>query len=291
MTGMAIALGKSSSITAVVAALPEEMAPFRRRLTGVRRTGKLPPGVVLAQLGSAPLALLVTGDGETNAREAVRELFSAVPVRRLLVIGISGALSPNLVAGSLVVGERVLDERGSVLEADAKLTCAAAERVRAERGVLVSATKIADTLAEKQRLLQLVSMPRTVAAVDLESAVLAAAAEQAQIPWLILRAISDTAEEALPAVLNASRDERGAVRRGAVLLGVLRGLLSDPRLLPALLALRRRLEGCARGLARGAEVVLTELEDEWREAAAHRMSGSGLYGQQPFQDAGEQRAT
>jgi hypothetical protein len=88
--------------------------------------------------------------------------------------------------------------------------------------------------------------------VDLESASYAAAAQAARVPWLILRAISDTSEEALPALLNRCRDNGGAVRRA----GVLRGLLSDPRPLPTLLRLRQRVEHCAPVLARAASAVI-----------------------------------
>ena len=49
----------------------------------------------------------------------------------------------------------------------------------------------------------------------------AAAAQAAAIPWIVLRAVSDRADEALPALLNRCRNDGGAVNRSRVLRGVL----------------------------------------------------------------------
>ena len=85
--------------------------------------------------------------------------------------------------------------------------------------------------------------------VDLESAAYVAAAGARAIPWVVLRAVSDRADENLPALLNRSLDSGGAVNRGRVL----RGLFGDPGALPQLLALRKRVGQCAEVLARAAE--------------------------------------
>ena len=88
--------------------------------------------------------------------------------------------------------------------------------------------------------------------VDLESVSYVAAASEAGIPWLVLRAVSDTAAEALPALLNRCRDEGGAVRRAKVALE----LMGDPRALPFLLSLRQRIRHCAETLADAIEALL-----------------------------------
>jgi hypothetical protein len=99
-----------------------------------------------------------------------------------------------------------------------------------------------------------------LAAVDLESAAYARAAVEAGVPWLCLRAISDTAEEALPALLNRCRDGGGAVQRGRVA----RGLLKEPGAVPALLSLRQRVRRCAGVLARAAQALIVQ----WAEHMA-----------------------
>jgi hypothetical protein len=88
--------------------------------------------------------------------------------------------------------------------------------------------------------------------VDLESALYAGAAAAVGVPWLILRAVSDAAHEAVPALLNACLDADGALARTRVL----RALAREPRALPALLRLRRRVQGCAVHLGAAVERIL-----------------------------------
>jgi hypothetical protein len=119
---------------------------------------------------------------------------------------------------------------------------------------VLTALRIADSVAEKRRLLKVVhgggDTGPTV--VDLESAAYAEAAVAEGIPWLVLRAVSDTADEALPGLLNRALDDGGAIRRGRVLAG----LLGHPSALPQLLGLRRRVRGAAEVLARGVEALV-----------------------------------
>jgi hypothetical protein len=119
---------------------------------------------------------------------------------------------------------------------------------------LISVPRLAATVADKQRLLALTVArePGLLAAVDLESAAFAAAATARGLPWLILRAISDGASEALPSLLNSCLDEGGAIRRR--LLAV--RLLGQPSALPQLLSLRQRVRTCAVGLAAAATAAI-----------------------------------
>ncbi len=238
---------------AIVAAMPEELAPLRARLSGPVRqqpTSVSPVVVERGRLGGHDVALATTGDGARNAREGVAALLGASGARALVVIGVSGALSPELATADLVVASRVIDEEGRGHEADAESVAAATRATGGRAAVIVSARRIADSVDEKRRLAQ--QAGGGLAVVDLESASYVAAAEAAGIPWLVLRAVSDTAGEALPPLLNRSLDAGGAVSRGRVL----RGLLGDPGALPVLLTLRKRVAECALVLARAAEAAL-----------------------------------
>ena len=122
----------------------------------------------------------------------------------------------------------------------------------------LTASRIADTVAEKQRLMALAlakagqGASALSAVVDLESSAFAAVAERAGVPWTVLRAVCDRADEGVPALLNRSRDDGGSVRRGRVA----RGLLGNPSALPKLLALGRRVRECAEVLGRVVERAL-----------------------------------
>jgi adenosylhomocysteine nucleosidase len=226
---------------AIVAAMPEEIAPLRARLDRGR-------------LGGQEVEIVVTGDGARNARAGANRTLASGGVQALVVLGVSGALTPALATADLIVGARVKDEEGRAYAAAPGQVAAIAQATGGRPALVMSARKIADTVEEKMRLARLaeVEVDGRTAVVDLESAAYVAAAEEARVPWVVLRAVSDVAGEALPAILNRSADSSGSVNRGRVL----RGLFSDPGALPHLLALRKRVNQCADVLARAAEAAV-----------------------------------
>ena len=223
---------------AIVAAMPEELAPLRARLVARARNRRRSRSLVVerGRLGGHDVALAATGDGARNARAGVAALLAASGARALVVIGVSGALSPELATADLVVATRVVDEEGRAREADAESVAAATRgHRRAGRG---DHERAADRRQRRRRSAGWRSRRAAAWRWSIsESASYVAAAAEAGIPWIVLRAVSDTAGEALPALLNRSLDAGGAVSRGRVL----RGLLGDPGALPELLALRKRV--------------------------------------------------
>jgi adenosylhomocysteine nucleosidase len=257
-----------TSLIAVVAAMPEELAPLRALLSGIVRARVGSLSIERGWLNGRPVVLAATGDGAANARAGVGELLAGGPVDGLIVIGVAGALSAGLPSGALVVGSRVIDEGGRSFAADGDQVAAVARATGGRAGVVVSAGRIADSAAEKQRLARMADAGAGAAVVDLESVTYLAAATAAGVPWLVLRSVSDTADEALPELLNRSRDGGGAVRRGQVLFGLLR----QPQALPFLLTLRGRV---ARGAAALATAVAAALPVFDRSRLALR-SSSGM---------------
>jgi adenosylhomocysteine nucleosidase len=227
----------------IVSAMPEEIGALRARNGAAR-------------IGAQAVTMSATGDGERNARQGLAALLAAGPVGRLVALGVAGGLTPDLREGALVVAERVIPEGRpqDELRADPALVRWVADATGARPGIIISARNIADSVAEKQRLRALANAAGAAvpAVVDLESASYATAAHHMGIPWIMLRAVSDPAEEALPALLNRCRDEGGAVRRAAVA----RALLSEPAALPALLSLRRRVRAAAEALALAVEALV-----------------------------------
>ena len=243
----------ASADAVVVAAMPEELRPLRALLADPRPVGG-DFEMSYGQLAGRRVVLVVTGDGPRNARAGTDAALARTRARSLIAIGVAGALSPDLAPGDLVAVRRVVRERGGTLCATPSGLDAVARGARP--AVAVTAERIADSVAEKRRLLGLAQPePGVAAIVDLESAAYAEAAAAAAIPWLILRAVSDTAHEALPNLLNQAMDNGGAVRRGRVLAG----LLGQPLALPRLLVLRRRVNACAETLAGGAALVIGQL--------------------------------
>jgi adenosylhomocysteine nucleosidase len=238
-------------LTGVVAALPEEVQPLLAQLAGADRCALDGFPTFEGRLGAAQVIVTVSGDGERNARAATKALLRERPVERLLVAGVAGALSPSLPRLALLIAEQVDQVGGPSLSAPPALVRWAAAASGATIGRVVSASSIIDTPAAKAELAACHAGDGP-AVVDLESAACAVVAETAGVPWLVLRAVSDAADDGVPALLNRCRDDRGAVSRGRVFSALLR----DPRALPALLELRGHVQTCARALAAAIQSLL-----------------------------------
>jgi adenosylhomocysteine nucleosidase len=237
----------------VLVALPEEMQPLRAMMTDVRQPDD-DATIWWGRCAGRAVALVVTGDGERNARTGAFAALRGLHPRAVLAIGVSGALSPELAVGDLLIGHQVMREQGEAWSASPSLLAAAAVLDGARPAALISASRLAVTRADKRRLATLATdrAPGLPAAVDLESAAFAAVAATRGVPWLFLRAVSDGANEELPPLLNDCLDEGGAIRRGRLAAR----LFGQPSALPRLLVLHRRTRACAETLARAVATLL-----------------------------------
>jgi adenosylhomocysteine nucleosidase len=248
------AAAETTTITAIVAAMPEEVRPLWRRLTrqSICRVGRA--RVLQGRLGRHAVVVAATGEGDKLARAVTAELLRLFPARRLIVAGAAGALSLGLRAGALVIADDVRRPGAEPLRPEASLVEWAARASGARRAHVISTPAIASRISDKAALDERHGEGGS-AVIDLESAAYVEAAADAGVPWLVLRAVADTAEESLPAWLDRCRDATGAIRRARVAWA----LLGDPRPLLRLLELRRRIAAGGLALAR----AVLSLLDTW----------------------------
>ena len=246
-----------SAVVGVVAASPEELRGLERRLGGRRRSRRAGLRFVEGRLGRAHVVAVVTGEGRASAGAGARVLLDALPheVELVLVLGLAGGLSPALELGSLVVARRVLDETGPAPEPDERRSARIARRCGARPATFFTSRRLLGSAEDKRDAWRRLGEDGA-AAVDLETSAVAALAHARGIPYAALRAISDSAEETLPLPLERFVDERGRIRRHALL----REVLLRPALLPGLLALRRRAALCSERLGRAVADSLGEDE-------------------------------
>ena len=194
-----------------------------------------------AAIIARPGWVVVAGGGDAARLE--RELEAAVErggVRAVLSCGVAGALDPALKAGDVVLGSLFSGEgRSPGLQGAAPTTLdpglrrgtleewLARHLPDAHRGCIIGADSIIASAPEKAVL-----YAKTDAiAVDMESHIAARVAERHSLPFAILRAISDSADHALPPAALVGMKPDGGVALGAVLASLAR----DPRQLPALI--------------------------------------------------------
>jgi hypothetical protein len=162
------------------------------RLRAPRSTG---PVDLPAQM---PAQLYVIGMGAIRLPD-----LSGQPYAAIIMAGLAGALDP-----ALVVGDVVIDSR----------TTWRASRLRFKRVGFQSADEVVTSAAEKAQL-----FAKTGAAVvDMETAKVRAAAAAYSIPFLGIRAISDSADESIDPKVLRFIDPYGAVRVNEVVAEMFR---------------------------------------------------------------------
>lgn len=280
---------EEGSVVAVVAALPEEgevVLEMLEESSAVNMPGEESGALPLLQRGllaGVPAAVAVTGDGKLNARKGVAALFRTLSVDRLLVIGVGGALVPDLEPCSVILGREVWLDAGRRLRPPDRLLETARAAAGARTGVVVTVPELLVTAEAKAAALARVRERRPgdrLAVADLESGFYAAEAEKRRVPWLVLRGVSDGASESLPSFLERCRDENGAILRSAVV----RHAFFHPSVLPDLMKLRRRVRCCAENLA-GALKRLIEAAGP-ADGTGYRSTGTAPRG--PVTGRGEQ---
>jgi len=211
------------------------MAPTVLAVVGMRSEARLlPQGIRAVVAGGDPrrlASLLAAQPGE---------------VAGVLSFGIAGGLDPALGAGDLVVATRVRAP-GGAWRADMGWAAALARATGARLGVVAGAPKVVAEPAAKRTLRHATD----ALAVDLESEAAAAFAASRALPFVALRAIADTAEEALPraAAVGLTADGRPAPGRVAL------ALLRRPGELPALVQVARRTQEALAALERAARAL------------------------------------
>lgn len=163
-------------------------------------------------------AVVQCGPGAERAAAAAANAIHH-DARLLVSWGLAGALDPRVAPGTVVVPRRVLVSGGEPLAVDTALHSSLeplADDFVVEYGDLLSVPVVLESPAAKRAA---AAATRAVA-VDMESAAIAAVAARAGVPFVVLRAVVDGADDALPAGAEQWIDARGNRRMTATLRAV-----------------------------------------------------------------------
>jgi adenosylhomocysteine nucleosidase len=185
----------------------------------------------------------VSGVGLDAATAAARTLVEA-GVSCLMTFGMAGGLDPGLEAGGIVLPDEVILANGTRYATHKpwkdQLQSALGRQCLVTGGALLTSPTAIDSCEAKESARR---STRAVA-VDMESAAVAQVAAELQLPFMSVRAIVDTAEDALPtAVVAASRGGKVQIGR------LLRGLLATPQEIGSLWRLSARYRLAMRALS------------------------------------------
>ena len=214
-----------------------------------------PPILVVAALGRElaglnreaidGVTLLDTGEGTDNARRILDDWLEHNTARAIVSIGFAGSLSNALQAGDLVIASSIRD---AVAQPDKSLLSSAENvqlpEVPIHNGIAITTDEIIWQAESKRALAKTLEL-NEIGIVDMESTAVAGVCGRHELPFLIVRSITDLLDEDLPLNFNLYRGEDGRVDSARIV----KAALLRPRALSGLMELRRRSELCAQRMA------------------------------------------
>jgi adenosylhomocysteine nucleosidase len=168
---------------AFVFAMPLELQPLVRALS-LAETQVGGATMYEGSLDGRAVIATVTGMGTQLATAGTRRLLDAVPVRWVLVVGITGALENETPIGTLVLPEIVVNsETGREFRPAPLAMGTPSGKMWTTNGLTTDQRDLTSLLADG------------VVSLDMETAAIAELCESREIPWSVFRVISDRASD------------------------------------------------------------------------------------------------
>jgi len=224
----------------IVAALPAEakcLAGWPDIYDVLDAPSQIPP-----ESSDKPL-ISVSGIGPEAGSDAALRLVK-YGAAALISWGCAGSLSKNLQPGDLLIPQSILAENGEIFYPDTVWRKRLADRfsssLKWHEDALVESNKMVSGVEEKQ------AMAHTFGAmaVDMESAAIGRVAKQAGIPFMVIRAVADTADEELPPCIAETMDNKGHLQMRRLFSALAR----QPRLWLQLIRLSRHFHAATKTL-------------------------------------------
>lgn len=190
----------------IIGAIREEIAGIKGRM---RIDESVPLNGATAFVGEWEgyrLVLVRSGVGRQRAVTALQQVCDRYPLAQVISMGFAGGLDPALQVGDLLIADTITkaapsDDGAAVSESIAiptalvnqAMVVAGPEGVAAYQGGLVTVDEVVSQPEDKKRLGQ----THRALGVDMETFDLAKEAERRDLPFLSVRAITDTVEQEL----------------------------------------------------------------------------------------------
>jgi adenosylhomocysteine nucleosidase len=211
-----------------------------------------------ARIAAGPGMTVICSINDPQQLRALLATFDPLTIRGVISFGVAGGLCPTLKPGDIVVATEVMagDSRwlAGLTLSEELMAGGGIGRRRVVQGGLAGVEQVVAAQSGKAAL----HLETGAVAVDMESHIAAAYAEEAGLPFAALRVISDPAGRALPELAVAAIKPNGDID----VRKVLRGVARNPFTLRALVSsgldfnrALRSLRGCRSFLHGGAGLV------------------------------------
>jgi adenosylhomocysteine nucleosidase len=164
--------GQQSGEVIVLFALEREAAPFRRLARNLKA-----------------VRIRVTGVGRKRTQTVLDKILSeSISPSCIIAAGFCGALQPDLKVGDSVIANEVVDQSGRMWPVTGR-----SNHLEQSKRRLLTVNHLIATVTEKQRLGEF----HRADVVDMESAAVAEVCADRCVPFLVVRAVSDTEDTEL----------------------------------------------------------------------------------------------
>lgn len=245
----------------VTFAVDEEFAPWRK-LRKFRYVDYDGLRLWRATVGSADMTALVTGIGAQSAAQAMDLMMRMADESQYFDIcvssGLAGALQDTLAPGDIIAPQTIIAQSGHAnlpsdqLNVDPDLRKLALEAGAIAANCLFTTDQVLVKASLKQACSSLAQ------SVDMESFEIVKAASAWGARSVVVRAISDSSEEDLPINFNLTLSKKHQVS----VLKVIRELMKNPLMLPALLRFGGQSRRAAERLANFLDGYVQTLADK-----------------------------
>ncbi len=205
----------------IIFALPIEAHTFERRLGNATRYQGQRSVIYEGHVSNHPVVWTISGVGREAARNAAQLIIDGHQPHTLVSTGFAGALAPHLEHGTVLVPERILDANQQCIYplGHSDQTLGPVGKIVDSKTTLITVDSVITSKEKKARLRQ----ETHADLVDMESAAVALVAQNADVQFLAVRAISDTSEETLPPeVSRLSQPQSPMHRVGAAIAAITR---------------------------------------------------------------------
>lgn len=192
----------------ILGALKEEIADLRRKMIIEETSSEQNYHIYKGKYKNKDVLLGQTGLGQENAERATEFILERYPATALISLGFTGALVEELKIGDIVLSTTLYSREGqteetpkiqSAIYPDANLISIAIEtqKVKMTGFPQVSSVTVANPITDPKEKL---ALGKTFHAevVDMESYWIARITSARRIPFLSIRAVSDTVKDTLP---------------------------------------------------------------------------------------------